>query len=70
MDIEELLKEKYNNIEVPDAMFYINYSKLKTRKKATIIVNITLTLLFISSIIIAIAQSLMFIQTSIILSKL
>lgn len=70
INIEEILKEKYDNIEVPNAMFNINYSKLKIRKKASIIVGITLMLLLISNLIIAISQSLMFIQTSSILSKI
>lgn len=69
INIEEMLKEKYDNIEVPDTMFNINYSKLKRRKKTYIIVGITLMLLLISNLIIAISQSLMFIQTSSILSK-
>lgn len=70
INIEEILKEKYDNIEVPNTMFNINYSKLKIRKKASIIVGITLMLLLISNLIIAISQSLMFIQTSSILSKI
>lgn len=70
IDIEDILKEKYNNIEIPEGMFNINYAKLEKRKKATIIVSITLSLLLVFNILLAISQSIMFIQMNSILSKI